>query len=134
VHQADALRFDFATLPAPLRIVGNLPYNISTPILFHVAAAAARCVDLHFMLQQEVVERMVAMPSGPEYGRLSVMLQYRFRLERLFTVPPEAFRLSAKVHSAVVRLLPRLCRNWRPWTRRAFPPVVAKLSRSGERR
>ena len=107
VYQADALRFDFATLPAPLRIVGNLPYNISTPLLFHVAVAAARCVDLHFMLQQEVVDRMVAKPSDSEYGRLSVMLQYRFGLERLFTVAPEAFRPPPKVHSAFVRLVPR---------------------------
>ena len=107
VHQADALRFDFTSLPSPLRIVGNLPYNISTPILFHVAATAERCRDLHFMLQQEVVERMIAGPSVPEYGRLSVMLQYRFQAERLFEVPPAAFRPRPKVHSAVVRLVPR---------------------------
>ena len=107
LHQADALRFDFAALPAPLRIVGNLPYNISTPLLFRAAAAATRCRDLHFMLQQEVVDRMVAKPSEPEYGRLSVMLQYRFRLERLFNVSPGAFRPQPKVHSAVVRLVPR---------------------------
>jgi 16S rRNA (adenine1518-N6/adenine1519-N6)-dimethyltransferase len=107
VHQVDALRFDFAALPAPLRIVGNLPYNISTPLLFHVAAAATRCKDMHFMLQLEVVDRMVAKPSEPEYGRLSVMLQYRFRLERLFNVSPGAFRPQPKVHSAVVRLVPR---------------------------
>jgi 16S rRNA (adenine1518-N6/adenine1519-N6)-dimethyltransferase len=107
VHQADVLRFDFGALPAPLRIVGNLPYNISTPTLFHVAATADRCKDLHFMLQQEVVDRMIANPSEPEYGRLSVMLQYRFRIERLFAVPPTAFRPRPKVHSAVVRLVPR---------------------------
>jgi 16S rRNA (adenine1518-N6/adenine1519-N6)-dimethyltransferase len=101
VHQGDALRFDFAKLPTPLRIVGNLPYNISTPLLFHVASSADRCSDFHFMLQQEVVDRMVAKPSHPDYGRLSVMLQYRFRMERLFTVPPEAFRPAPKVHSAV---------------------------------
>jgi len=107
VYQADALEFDLAALPAPLRIVGNLPYNISTPFLFHAAAAAGRCRDFHFMLQQEVVDRMVAKPSESEYGRLSVMLQYRFRLERLFDVPPACFRPEPKVHSAVVRLLPR---------------------------
>jgi len=107
VHQTDVLDFDFAALPAPLRIVGNLPYNISTPILFHIAATADRCADLHFMLQQEVVDRMVANPAEPEYGRLSVMLQYRFRIERLFTVPPAAFRPPPKIHSAVVRLVPR---------------------------
>jgi 16S rRNA (adenine1518-N6/adenine1519-N6)-dimethyltransferase len=107
VHQADALEFDFATLPAPLRIAGNLPYNISTPLLFHAAAAASRCRDLHFMLQQEVVDRMVANPSESEYGRLSVMLQYRFRIEKLFDVLPGAFRPQPKVRSAVVRLVPR---------------------------
>ncbi|HMH17647.1 MAG TPA: 16S rRNA (adenine(1518)-N(6)/adenine(1519)-N(6))-dimethyltransferase RsmA [Burkholderiales bacterium] len=107
VHQIDALQFDFTALPSPLRVVGNLPYNISTPLLFHVADAAARCADLHFMLQYEVVERMIAKPSEPEYGRLSVMLQYRFRLERLFTVAPESFRPPPKVRSAVVRLVPR---------------------------
>lgn len=107
VHQDDALRFDFGNLPSPLRVVGNLPYNISTPLLFHVAEAAARCADLHFMLQQEVVDRMVAEPSRSEYGRLSVMLQYRFRMSRLFTVPPAAFRPAPKVSSAVVRLEPR---------------------------
>ncbi len=106
-YQADALEFDFAALPAPLRIAGNLPYNISTPLLFHAAASASRCRDFHFMLQQEVVDRMVARPSESEYGRLSVILQYRFRLERLFDVPPGCFRPQPKVHSAVVRLLPR---------------------------
>lgn len=126
VHQADALRFDFATLPVPLRIVGNLPYNISTPLLFHVAPAAARCVDLHFMLQQEVVDRMVAKPSDPEYGRLSVMLQYRFGLERLFTVAPGAFRPSPKVHSAFVRLIPRPFSELRALNELGFAKVVAQ--------
>jgi len=106
VHEADALRFDFAALPAPLRVVGNLPYNISTPLLFHLAGFAERFVDLHFMLQREVVERMVAAPSTSAYGRLSVMLQYRFRMRRLFVVPPGAFRPAPKVESAVVRLEP----------------------------
>ena len=126
VHQADALRFDFSTLPAPLRIVGNLPYNISTPLLFHVAAAADRCVDLHFMLQKEVVDRMVAKPSDPEYGRLSVMLQYRFRLERLFTVAPGAFRPPPKVHSAFVRLVPRPLPELEALDEAVFFKVVAK--------
>ena len=107
VHEADALEFDFAALPAPLRIVGNLPYNISTPLLFHAAGAASRCRDLHFMLQREVVDRMAAKPAESEYGRLSVMLQYRFRIEHLFEVPPQAFRPAPKVRSAVVRLTPR---------------------------
>ena len=126
VHQADALRFNFATLPAPLRIVGNLPYNISTPLLFHVALAAARCVDLHFMLQQEVVDRMVAKPSDPEYGRLSVMLQYRFRMERLFTVAPGAFRPSPKVQSAFVRLIPHSLPELGALNELGFSKVVAK--------
>jgi len=106
IHEGDALAFDFATLPAPLRIVGNLPYNISSPLLFHFAAYADRVRDMHFMLQNEVVERMVAEPSTPEYGRLSVMLQYRFHMEKLLDVPPQSFRPAPKVDSAIVRLLP----------------------------
>lgn len=103
----DALEFDYARLPAPLRVVGNLPYNVSTPLLFRLEAHASRFVDLHFMLQREVVDRMVAAPSTPAYGRLSVMLQRRFELERLFVVPPGAFRPQPEVHSAVVCLRPR---------------------------
>ncbi|HEX6828494.1 MAG TPA: 16S rRNA (adenine(1518)-N(6)/adenine(1519)-N(6))-dimethyltransferase RsmA [Burkholderiales bacterium] len=106
VHRADALEFDFGALGAGLRLVGNLPYNVSTPLLFHVAQFAGRLRDLHFMLQREVVERMVAAPSSSEYGRLSVMLQYRFDLEKLFLVAPGCFRPPPKVESAVVRLVP----------------------------
>ena len=106
VHEADALEFDFAALAQGMRIVGNLPYNISTPILFHLARFAARVRDMHFMLQREVVERMVAVPSTPEYGRLSVALQTRFRMEKLFNVGAGAFRPPPKVESAVVRLEP----------------------------
>ena len=106
IHAGDALEFDFAMLPAPLRIVGNLPYNISSPLLFHFAAYASRIRDMHFMLQNEVVERMVAEPSTPEYGRLSVMLQSRFYMEKLLDVPPECFRPAPKVDSAVVRMIP----------------------------
>ena len=106
IHAGDALEFDFAALPAPLRIVGNLPYNISSPLLFHFAAYAERIKDMHFMLQNEVVERMVAEPSTPEYGRLSVMLQYRFDMEKLLDVPPESFRPAPKVDSAIVRMIP----------------------------
>lgn len=126
VHQGNALRFDFESLPAPLRVVGNLPYNVSTPLLFHVAAAAARCVDLHFMLQREVVDRMVAEPAHPEYGRLSVMLQYRFRMTRLFTVGPGAFRPAPKVSSAVVRLEPRPVQELLALSESDFSKVVAK--------
>lgn len=106
IHAGDALQFDFASLPTPLRIVGNLPYNISSPLLFHFAAYRERIIDMHFMLQKEVVERMVAAPDTPEYGRLSVMLQYRFNMEKLLDVPPDSFRPAPKVDSAVVRLLP----------------------------
>ncbi|HEX5336868.1 MAG TPA: 16S rRNA (adenine(1518)-N(6)/adenine(1519)-N(6))-dimethyltransferase RsmA, partial [Gallionella sp.] len=106
VHAGDALEFDFATLGAPLRIVGNLPYNISSPLLFYFAAYAERIRDMHFMLQNEVVERMVAEPSTPAYGRLSVMLQYRFFMEKLLDVPPESFRPAPKVDSAIVRMIP----------------------------
>jgi 16S rRNA (adenine1518-N6/adenine1519-N6)-dimethyltransferase len=106
IHAGDALEFDLALLPAPLRIVGNLPYNISSPLLFHFAGFAARISDMHFMLQNEVVERMVAEPSTPAYGRLSVMLQYRFYMEKLLDVPPQSFRPAPKVDSAVVRLIP----------------------------
>ncbi|BCK86287.1 ribosomal RNA small subunit methyltransferase A [Sideroxyarcus emersonii] len=106
IHEGDALKFDFATLPVPLRIVGNLPYNISSPLLFHFAGYAARITDMHFMLQNEVVERMVAAPSTPAYGRLSVMLQYRFHMEKLLDVPPQSFRPAPKVDSAIVRLIP----------------------------
>ena len=126
VHQTDALRFDFAMLPLPLRVVGNLPYNISTPLLFHVADAAARCTDLHFMLQYEVVERMIAKPSEPEYGRLSVMLQYRFRLERLFAVSPDSFQPAPKVRSAVVRLVPRPLAELDALNETHFSRVVAQ--------
>lgn len=106
IHAGDALKFDIATLPAPLRIVGNLPYNISSPLLFHFATYAGRILDMHFMLQNEVVERMVADPSTSAYGRLSVMLQYRFRMEKLLDVPPESFRPAPKVDSAIVRMIP----------------------------
>jgi 16S rRNA (adenine1518-N6/adenine1519-N6)-dimethyltransferase len=106
VHRADALRFDFSAFPPGVRLVGNLPYNVSTPLLFHVARYAERVRDMHFMLQSEVVDRMVAAPSSPEYGRLSVALQTRFRMQRLFRVAPGAFRPPPKVESAVVRLVP----------------------------
>jgi 16S rRNA (adenine1518-N6/adenine1519-N6)-dimethyltransferase len=106
IHEGDALKFDFATLGSPLRIVGNLPYNISSPLLFHFADYAARITDMHFMLQNEVVERMVAAPSTPEYGRLSVMLQYRFYMEKLIDVPPQSVRPAPKVDSAIVRMIP----------------------------
>ena len=106
IHNVDALKFDFATLGENLRVVGNLPYNISTPILFHLLDNLAHIKDMHFMLQKEVVERMVAQPSTSAYGRLSVMLQYHFAMEYLITVPPEAFEPAPKVESAFVRCVP----------------------------
>ena len=107
VHEGDALVFDFARLGERLRLVGNLPYNISTPLLFHLAGYADQVYDMHFMLQREVVERMVAVPGDAECGRLSIMLQYRFHLEWLLDVPPESFDPPPKVQSAVVRLIPK---------------------------
>ncbi len=106
VHEGDALEFDFASLPEGLRVVGNLPYNVSTPLLFRVASFAHRVRDCVFMLQREVVERMVAEPGAPAYGRLSVMLQYRFAMASAFRVPPGAFTPPPKVDSAVVRMVP----------------------------
>lgn len=106
IHAGDALAFDFASVPGRLKIVGNLPYNISTPLLFHLASFGERVIDMHFMLQKEVVERMVAEPACADYGRLSVMLQYRFEMECLLEVPPDAFWPPPKVDSAVVRMIP----------------------------
>jgi 16S rRNA (adenine1518-N6/adenine1519-N6)-dimethyltransferase len=110
LFEDDALRFDFvrlsAALTAPLRIVGNLPYNISSPLLFHLAADTASLRDLHVMLQKEVVARLTATPSTPDYGRLSVMLQAKFAITRLLVVPPGAFTPAPKVDSAVARLTP----------------------------
>ena len=106
VYEGDALEFDFSRFPPGMRLVGNLPYNISTPLLFHLAGYAERLRDVHFMLQLEVVERMVAAPGTAAYGRLSVALQARFAMEKLFTVSKGAFRPPPKVESAVVRLVP----------------------------
>lgn len=106
VHEGDALRFDFSALGRRLRVAGNLPYNISTPLLFHLARHAHSIQDIHVMLQREVVERMVAAPSSSEYGRLSVMLQYHFGMERILEVPADAFRPAPRVESAVVRMAP----------------------------
>ena len=108
IHEGDALEFDFGALAESgrFKIVGNLPYNISSPLLFHLARYAPMVYDMHFMLQREVVDRMVAAPGSSEFGRLSVMLQYRFHMERLFIVPPASFNPAPKVDSAVVRLIP----------------------------
>lgn len=106
VHEADALRFDFAAIGKRLRIVGNLPYNISTPLLFHLLDQRDSILDMHFMLQKEVVDRMTAAPGSKAYGRLGIMLGCYLGIERLFDVPPEAFDPPPEVNSAVVRLDP----------------------------
>jgi 16S rRNA (adenine1518-N6/adenine1519-N6)-dimethyltransferase len=106
VIEADVLEVDFRRLGQRLRIVGNLPYNISTPILFHLLDAVAHVADQHFMLQREVVQRMAAGPGGKDYGRLSVMLQWRYRIEPVLEVAPECFDPPPRVHSAVVRMIP----------------------------
>jgi 16S rRNA (adenine1518-N6/adenine1519-N6)-dimethyltransferase len=110
VIEADVLSVDMAALAhsmgQPLRLVGNLPYNISTPILFHLLAAAEHVADQHFMLQKEVARRMAALPGGKDYGRLSVMLQWRYRIDTVLEVPPEAFDPPPKVESAIVRMQP----------------------------
>jgi 16S rRNA (adenine1518-N6/adenine1519-N6)-dimethyltransferase len=110
VIEADVLDVDFGALSATagrrLRVVGNLPYNISTPILFHLLVHADAIEDQHFMLQREVVVRMAARPGGKDYGRLSVMLQWRYAIEPVLDVPPEAFDPPPRVHSAVVRMVP----------------------------
>ncbi len=110
VIESDVLRVDFAELAKAkgkkLRVVGNLPYNISTPILFHLLGFVDHVVDQHFMLQKEVVDRMAASPGVKDYGRLSVMLQWRYSVESVFDVPPEAFDPPPRVNSAIVRMQP----------------------------
>ena len=107
VFSTDVLKFDFSELDANLRVVGNLPYNISTPILFHLSKFTANILDMHFMLQKEVVDRMVAEPSSHDYGRLSIMLQYRYEMEQVFVVPSTSFQPAPRVESAIVRMFPR---------------------------
>lgn len=106
VHEADALKFDFAALGNSLRVVGNLPYNISTPLLFHLLDYRRHIVDMHFMLQKEVVDRMAATPGNKTYGRLSIMLGCHFQIDALFDVDREAFDPPPDVTSAIVRLAP----------------------------
>ena len=109
VVESDVLRVDFTALAAgqKLRVVGNLPYNISTPILFHLLGHVSAIEDQHFMLQKEVIDRMVASPATSDYGRLSVMLQWRYEMENVLFVPPESFDPPPRVDSAVVRMVPR---------------------------
>lgn len=110
IHEADALKFDFTQLrktDEKLRVVGNLPYNISTPLIFHLLSFHGLIHDMHFMLQKEVVERLAAKPGTGEWGRLSVMAQYYCDIEALFLVPPECFKPQPKVESAIVRMTPK---------------------------
>ena len=125
VHEADVLEFDFGTIAAPLRVVGNLPYNVSSPILFRMVEIAERVQDCVFMLQKEVVDRMVAEPGTADYGRLSVMLQYRFAMAMAFRVPPGAFTPPPKVDSAVVRMAPLPAGRLRARDEARFADIVA---------
>ncbi len=126
--EGDALALDWSawaqTDPRPIRVVGNLPYNISTPLLFALLPIAHRVVDQHFMLQKEVVDRMVAPAGGRDYGRLSVMLQVRYHVQRLFDVPPGAFHPVPQVMSSIVRLVPRPQAQWPQVDGQAFARVV----------
>ena len=132
IHNDDALKFDFAAMGCDLRVVGNLPYNISTPLLFHITGQAGVVRDAHFMLQREVVERMSAQPGTSEYGRLSVMLQYRWRVESLFDVAPSAFRPVPKVWSSIVRMIPHKVLPHAASDEKVFAQVVMRAF--GQRR
>ncbi|MDP1604544.1 MAG: 16S rRNA (adenine(1518)-N(6)/adenine(1519)-N(6))-dimethyltransferase RsmA [Legionella sp.] len=112
---SDALTVDYSQLGTNLRVIGNLPYNISTPLLLHLLSYATNIADMHFMLQKEVVERLAGQPGTRDYGRLSVMIQYHCEVEHLFNVPAESFHPKPKVESAVVRLI--------PYTTSPFPVV-----------
>lgn len=126
VVEGDALRVDYRALGNNLRIVGNLPYNISSPLLFHLAEYADIVRDQHFMLQREVIDRMVAVPGSGDYGRLSVMLQARYSMAKLFDVPPESFDPPPRVMSAVVRMVPLPSDRVRPSSEQAFAALVAR--------
>lgn len=125
IHEGDALKFDFGSLGDRIRVCGNLPYNISSPLLFHLMEHAGRISDMTFMLQKEVVDRMVAKPSTSSYGRLSVMLQRRFHMEALFEVPPGAFDPPPKVESAVVRIIPKSPGSYPVLDERHFAGIVS---------
>ena len=128
VHTGDVLRMDLAEVSGgrPFRLLGNLPYNISTPLIFHVLEWSALVQDMHFMLQQEVVDRLAAAPGSKARGKLSVMCQYRCKVQALFTVPPEAFTPAPKVHSAIVRLTPHRQPPVRVDDQAAFESVVSR--------
>ena len=126
VVQADALQVDFTQFGQALRIVGNLPYNISSPLLFALVDCADHVRDQHFMLQREVVDRMVAQPGGSEYSRLSVMLQYRYQIHKLFDVAPEAFDPPPRVTSAIVRMIPQGAERLQALDEKLFATVVQR--------
>lgn len=123
---ADALTVDFNQWPPQQRIIGNLPYNISTPLLFHLLKFTALIKDMHFMLQKEVVERIAAEPGSKAYGRLSIMMQYFCEVDYLFEVPPEAFNPQPKVNSAVLRLRPHVISPFPKVDIKTLEQVVAK--------
>ncbi len=136
LHQGDALKFDFTSLVESgekLRVVGNLPYNISTPLIFHLLEHAPVIEDMHFMLQKEVVERLAATPGGGDWGRLSIMVQYHCRVEHLFNVGPGAFNPPPKVDSAIVRLTPSPSRPIRHAIRNCSSGWSARPSTSAAR-
>jgi 16S rRNA (adenine1518-N6/adenine1519-N6)-dimethyltransferase len=126
LHEADALAFDFCALGGALRVVGNLPYNISTPLLFRLSKASECLRDCHFMLQREVAERIAATPGGKAYGRLTVMLQYRFAVAKLLNVAPGSFRPVPAVDSALVRLTPHAPLPWPARDPSLFGALVAQ--------
>ncbi len=126
ITEADALTVDFSRFGPGVRVVGNLPYNISTPILFHLMDYADTIKDQHFMLQREVIDRMVAKPGDSDYGRLAVMLQSRYAMYKLFDVPPEAFDPPPRVVSAIVRMRPLPDTRPRPRDEQAFSKTVAR--------
>lgn len=111
IYDADALKFDYSKIPSKIRVVGNLPYNISTPLLFHLSKFD-NIIDMHFMLQKEVVNRICALPNSHEYGRLSVMLQYRFNCYSVLDVSADAFNPKPKVESAIIRIKPKALDQW----------------------
>ena len=122
IHNVDALRVDLTEITdasKPLRVIGNLPYNISTPLIFHLLETSPQIKDMHFMLQKEVVDRIAAEPNGKNYGRLTVMVQYRCEAEYLFFVRPESFSPPPKVDSAVIKLT--------PWKQKPYQAIDEKL-------
>ncbi len=126
VTEADVLTVDFRQFGARQRIVGNLPYNISSPLLFHLREVADLVYDQHFMLQREVIDRMIAQPGDSDYGRLSVAMQARYDMEKLFDVPPEAFDPPPRVMSSIIRMIPLPESRPRPRSEVAFEQTVAR--------